>query len=528
MAEFYNENLLQRNIEEIKRKQRDMDLFASLNPQADARSGGVAKEEAESNWLQQQIKEMTPQTIYDDLIQREWKDRKVPGKILMALGELARGASQRSKYVPFGERMRGQAQAEYDSRVKALTGLERIMSADRRTEMAVAQREAAAREATDLRRELGLSKTEIDKFRADTERMRAEGQVDRWVKQLVLDERKLSMEEKQAIWNSKAEDSEELIVRAVQDDPEWITADQEKREKIIGRIADALESQKKLVAQAQRSWRPRTQWREGGNTYWYDPRTGDHGFGKMGGTWDPDTGLFQRRHPNDPGKPAEGLMTMDKEHYDSWRDFAKTAGQARIGLGSLANLAQRDANITGFWDTGFGRQFRLSINEVMPDSKMGLSPEEALSDTSIVNAALMHSSAQVGIRPPMILVDKLAESIGASPGGSAEAKLKSVAAFVLLSEYSELAEIAPFHGDDAKNWPVDSPWFGAAVRKAVEDYVAQVRAGNPNARLQSMHELLGLPHYYGRKLKTPPGFSGREVPAPTGEDDEAFNLLNNM
>jgi hypothetical protein len=132
MPDFLNYDLLQKNIDEITGRQRDMDLLASLNPGVDARTGGLAKEESESNWLQQQIREMTPQSIYEDLMEKEWGGRKVPGKIMMALGELARGASERGRYVPFSERLQDRAQREYEARSRSLTGLERIMSSERK------------------------------------------------------------------------------------------------------------------------------------------------------------------------------------------------------------------------------------------------------------------------------------------------------------------------------------------------------------------------------------------------------------
>jgi hypothetical protein len=521
MAEFFNKNILDTQLKELEKKQRDNDFYASLAPMAEAQSGGVAREEAEANWLQDQIKTMTPQSIYEELLEKEWGKKKVPGKILTALGELARGAaSRRGQYVPFSERLQGRAQKEYDSRSKALTGLERIQSSERKTMDTLAQRDRALSENTALRQQANEIKLELGTKKNEIADFTARAQAQRWGNEFLVNSGKLSVEQQKLLISADKQTREQLLVASLKDDPEWAKMNKDQRNAAIAEIGKALDAGKMATATIRGKNAPGKGlvYQAGSNVYWYNPENSDHGFGKLSQIWDKFSGNINRLHPDDPNRSGAGIKSMPKDTYDAWTDFRRAASQSRAAMGNQAAMLQQKKNIEGFWDTKYGAQFRKSIEYWAPKlGYMGLSAEEALSNTAILNAALMHSSAQMGYRPPQELVRHLADSIGASPGGSIEAKLRSSAAFTLLSELAEMTEIAPMHGIDPETWGTESPWFGFKVKTAVEQYVSEVKAGNPNASLPNIAELLGQP-FYGRKKKAPLGFGGREAPQTQEED----------
>jgi hypothetical protein len=298
------------------------------------------------------------------------------------------------------------------------------------------------------------------------------------------------------LWNMKPEDAEELLTRKLADDPEFKAADRQTRNKMVEELVKSLNVGKMALA-AMRGPAGGADWKQNrlirnGQAGVYDVQTGELTTRPVVQVWNQMSGQVRDIDPVTGQSVAPGRYKLVTPRFvEQVKGFEDTVNQGRTVLGGLASQWQRGAKIAKVWDTQFGAFIRR-YTEGPEKEQFALQAEQGLVETAALNAALMHSRAQIGYRPPEALYMSLKEHITSAPMGSYQAKVRSMAAFVILTELSARAKKAEVTGEDVNKWGLASPLTAARIGQAINRYAAEVEAGrNPN--LPSFEDIMGLP-----------------------------------
>ena len=192
----------------------------------------------------------------------------------------------------------------------------------------------------------------------------------------------------------------------------------------------------------------------------------------------------------DPNK--WGHVFKDAKEAKKVAHFVDTTRQADIALLAAGRAASLDKDMFGIKGSDFIKTARRMSAEYGLEWVVGEQPtEEGLLDVALMNAALMHSSGQIGYRPAMQLVMELRQELSGGKTASRETKLRSIAMFKFLTEYSAAQLVTPFDLDE-------QTWNGVVLQ--TDDWVDLVLSGESGStppKLGNLEELMGTGYASG-------------------------------
>jgi hypothetical protein len=416
----------------------------------------------------------------------EWGDKKARGKILTGLGEFLRGAAQRNKYVPFSERMYARAQKQYDSKMKALVGLERAQGLQQRAELSDARIRELAVLTDKQRRDLADADNRLKEMEISRKRKND-------VMGYLLGNANVAAKLEEIKRKAKSPANlEQLVAWELQGFFTDNNIPYEEQQAHAKAAADILNESK---LKSKHKPRPRlpgagTRMTTGSNQSYFDRTTGKMRYGQRFTKWNPATNQVEMIDPQTGESVGDTTFTVPEKVANSYRSFNDTVGQSRLSLGQLAAAGANQDRIGGVWDSSMGELARRL--EVGGWEK--LMPSEVIAKISAKNAELMHASGQIGYRPAMQLVESLAHEVEQKPFGTIRSKIVAMAGFTVATEYAQrrmLVEADPLGGDTA-HWDVTNPAVAQKIRDAILQYTDAVLSGR-QATMPTFEQIIGLP-----------------------------------